>query len=68
MVWGFILKGEAIFGNAFALYVKITLARENQQESGRRGRTDGQIFGRGQAERHPSGMKAIWKPLVKLRL
>ncbi|MBT9780007.1 hypothetical protein GPL15_26420 [Clostridium sp. MCC353] len=71
MVWRFTLKGEAIFENALTLYLNlllITLARENQQESGTRERRRDWMFGGGPGERNPSGMKAIWKPLVKLRL
>ena len=47
MVWGFTLKGEAIFENAFALYVKFASNYFSQRKpAGKRGgRTAGQKTG-----------------------
>ena len=69
MVWAFTLKGEAIFENAFTLYVKLAFNYFSQRKpAGKREEGTDWMFGWGWAKGNPSGMKAIWKPLVKVRL
>ena len=65
MVRGFTSKGDGIFENALRVVFNYLSQRTpaGKQDEG----TDW-MFGCGRAKGNPSGMKAIWKPLVKVRL
>ena len=68
MVWGFTLKGEAIFENTFTLYVKFAFNYFSQRKpAGKRGgRTAGQKTGEGDRGK-PTLQGSCGNHLVELR-
>ena len=71
MVWEFTLKGEGIFENGLALYVKFAFNYFSQRKPA--GEWDeGAEVGMGtrihRAERSLTAQEVVWKPLVELSL
>ncbi|WP_215700944.1 hypothetical protein, partial [Clostridium sp. MCC353] len=68
MVWGFTLKGEAIFENPFTLYVKFAFNYFSQRKTSRKaGRADGGTEDRGAVPGKPTIQGSCGNRLVELR-
>ena len=67
MVWAFTLKGEALFENAFTLYVTLYVKFafnyfSQRTPAGKRDEGTDWMFGWGRAQGNPSGMKTSFQP------